>query len=218
MRHNNSNYKQQKKQNNNNDDGLHGNHKNSRSKPDTVQNNASPFNALMQTNLNSFTRSPKLDEKPMSKIKRESLKADFANSDLNAYSPTLKSPKTLADDKVFNRLYNGDAKNSNVKKELEKIKLENGNDNDKLMDGEETVQNNNKKRASSANSSPYKEKKRKTAFDDVALDQQLLPPTNHDRIDSNILPPPQQKPLITKVYYSYFERTSEDRDEIREIK
>lgn len=173
-------------------------------------------------NVGSIPRSPKLDERHM-KIKRENLKSEFSNVEFNSTTNrSIKSPKILIDDKALDKVsYNGDIKtsNANIKREYDKIKLENGNDDgNRLLGAEDLITNNRKKRAPSANSSPYKDKKRKKMFDDIAMEQNLLPPTNHDRIDSDILPPPPQKPLITKVYYSYFERTNDDRDEIREMK
>lgn len=172
-------------------------------------------------NASNFARSPKLDEKHI-KIKRENPKTEFPNIEHNTSNRSVKSPKTIFDDKSFGKLnQNGEMKNqsANIKREYEKIKLENGNgDGSKLLGTEDLITTNRKKRASSANSSPYKDKKRKKMFDEVANDQNLLPPTNHDRIEPDILPPPPQKPLITKVYYSYFERTNDDRDEIREMK
>lgn len=74
-----------------------------------------------------------------------------------------------------------------------------------------------KKKSSSANSSPYKDKKRRKLCDEPIVEQQLAL-TNHDRFDAPLLPPPIMKPVVTKIYYSYFERSNEDRDEIREMK
>lgn len=174
--------------------------------------------------IGSFSRSPKPDEKQEGKhfkMKRENLKSEFSNLELNSVSRIPKSSKIVIDDKSLEKLnHNGDIKNPNlyIKEEYDKIKFENGNDDSTTLSRlEDVITNSRKKRASSANSSPYKDKKRKKVFDDL-VDQDLLPPTNHDRIDTDILPPPSQKPLITKVYYSYFERTNDDRDEIREMK
>ncbi|XP_055308289.1 AF4/FMR2 family member lilli-like isoform X2 [Sitodiplosis mosellana] len=182
--------------------------------------NSDNKDSTITRNIGSFSRSPKLDEKHM-KMKRENLKTEFSSIECNTTNRIMKSPKAVIDDKTLEKLsYNGDVKNTsaNIKREYDKIKMENGNDDDiKLSGVEELTTSNRKKRASSANSSPYKDKKRKKMVDDL-IDPNLLPPTNHDRIDSDILPPPPQKPLITKVYYSYFERTNDERDEIREMK
>lgn len=194
-------------------------------------NNNHSYNTVVHTNLTesrpthldqhamrnlNYLRSPKVtDEKPVNKIKRESLKNEFNNCDIkNSYA--LNSPKTLIDDKPFNTKLsysqancNSDAKNANIKRE--QIKMENGlTDDGKLTVNDDFTTNNRKKRSSSANSSPYKDKKRKKLCDD-SMDQQLLPPTNHDRLDSNLLPPPSsQKSQPTKVYYSYFEHDERD--------
>lgn len=166
-------------------------------------------------NLNSNSRSPNklADEKPVSKIKRESLKHEF-NDFNNAYI----SSKTMIDKLGYsNPNCNSDTKNTNIKRERDQIKIENGTD-DKLAAANDDylTTNNRKKRSSSANSSPYKDKKRKKLCDD-AMDQQMLPPTNHDRLDPALLPPPAQKPNITKVYYSYFEHSNDDRDEMNPL-
>ena len=42
-----------------------------------------------------------------------------------------------------------------------------------------------------------------------------MPPTNHDRLDNSLAPPPQKPPIIQKVYYSYFERVNDKKDEIK---
>lgn len=170
-------------------------------------------------NLNSL-HSPKLDEKPISKIKRESLKNEFSNNEYNnAYG---NSPKTN-DDKNHTNFsskinYGNDNNNSNIKRE--NIKMESTysdnnvpEDTNKLVNADDFASNNRKKRSSSANSSPYKDKKRKKLSVET-IEQQILPPTNHDRLDAALLPPPPQKPL-SKVYVSYFERTNDERDEIR---
>lgn len=165
-------------------------------------------------NLNSNSRSPtKLaDEKPMNKIKRESLKHEF-NDFHNAYI----SSKTMIDKLGYSNINcNSDTKNTNIKSERDQIKLENGTDDKLAANDDYLTTNNRKKRSSSANSSPYKDKKRKKLCDD-AMDQQMLPPTNHDRLDAALLPPPAQKPNITKVYYSYFEHSNDDRDEMNPL-
>lgn len=186
--------------------------------------NSDNTDANTTRHIGPFSRSPKSDEKHGEKhfkIKRENLKAEFSNIELNSSNRISKSSKSIVDDKSLEKLkHNGDMKNPNlnIKREYDKIKFENGNDDSTTLSRvEDILTNNRKKRASSANSSPYKDKKRKKVIDDL-VDPDLLPPTNHDRIDSDILPPPSQKPLITKVYYSYFERTNDDRDEIREMK
>lgn len=163
----------------------------------------SDFNALR--NSSTFAISPKTEEKHINKIKRECQKNDL----------------TTIDEKVFNKLnYNGDTKNTsaNIKREHDKIKIENGNDDGNSA--QNNIQMNRKKRTSSVNSSPYKEKKRKKMFEDATMEEHLLLPNNHDRTISDVLPPPPppQKPLITKMYYSYFERANDDRDEIRDMK
>lgn len=165
-------------------------------------------------NLNSNLRSPtKLaDEKPVNKIKRESLKHEF-NDFNNAYI----SSKTMIDKLGYsNTNCNSDTKNTNIKRERDQIKMENGTDDKLAANVDYLTTNNRKKRSSSANSSPYKDKKRKKLCDD-AMDQQMLPPTNHDRLDSALLPPPAQIPNITKVYYSYFEHSNDDRDEMNPL-
>lgn len=44
-----------------------------------------------------------------------------------------------------------------------------------------------------------------------------IPPTNHDRLDNLLAPPPQKSPIIQKVYYSYFERANDKKDEIKYV-
>lgn len=176
----------------------------------------------------NYLHSPKTDEKPMSKIKRESLKNEFNSDYGSAYGNTMTSPKPM-DDKNhahqtnFNNKINygnncTNGGNNNIKRENIKVEsayVDNNcvDDSSKLIVGDDFVANNRKKRSSSANSSPYKDKKRKKLIDDP-LEQPILPPTNHDRLDVNLLPPPQ-KQQVTKVYVSYFERTNDERDEIR---
>lgn len=150
-------------------------------------------------NISKCAVSPKIEEKQFTKISRECQKSEL----------------TTIDEK------NCDTKttSANIKREHDKIKIENGNDDD--MCEQNMIQINPKKRTSSVNSSsPYKEKKRKKMCEDSAIEEHLLLPTNHDRIVSDVLPPPPapQKPLITKIYYSYFERTNDDRDDIKEMK
>lgn len=178
--------------------------------------------------------SPKLDEKPMGKaaIKRESLKNEFSNNEYNAYGGEISPPTKGLDDKMHNnhhshmqpwagggggvgKSYSGNGDTKSIKREG--IKMESAYndghpplDPHKLCAPDEFV-NNHKKRSSSANSSPYKERKRKKVDD---LESQTGPPTNHDRLDAGKLGPPQ-KPIIQKVYYSYFERTNDERDEVR---
>lgn len=47
--------------------------------------------------------------------------------------------------------------------------------------------------------------------------EQTIPPTNHDRLDNLLAPPPQKSPIIQKVYYSYFERANDKKDEIKYV-
>lgn len=89
-------------------------------------------------------------------------------------------------------------------------KIENGNAN--------YSPDSRKKKSSSANSSPYKEKKRRKLCDEPAMIETQLALTNHDRFDAPTLPPPSMKPVVTKMYYSYFERINDDRDDLRELK
>lgn len=162
-------------------------------------------------NLNSNSRSPtKLaDEKPVNKIKRESLKHEF-----NDYNNAYISSKTMIDKLGYsNTNCNSDTKNTNIKRERDQIKMENGTDHQLIAKDDCLTPNNRKKRSASANSSPYKDRRRKRLCDD-AIDQHMLPPTNHDRLDSALLPPPAQKPHITKLFYSYFEHCNDDRDEM----
>lgn len=90
------------------------------------------------------------------------------------------------------------------------IKVENGN--------VDFSPDSRKKKSSSANSSPYKDKKRRKLCDEPIVEQQQLALTNHDRFDAPLLPPPIMKPVVTKIYYSYFERTNDDHDEMKEMK
>lgn len=163
--------------------------------------------------LRGQIHSPKSDEKPIGKsaIKHESLKNEFTN-EYNSYaiSPPLKG---LGDKMHSNQQYIGSkgygGSNENIKRESIKMETTFG---DKLSVPNEHIPNNRKKRASSANSSPYKDKKRKKHDDQ--MDTQTGPPTNHDRLDDGKLSSPM-KPIIQKVYYSYFERSNDERDEIR---
>lgn len=161
-------------------------------------------NELRNTDLCEV--SPKMEEKHFNKINHECQRSEL----------------TTIDEKILSKL-NGDTTttttiSANIKKEHDKIKIENENDEESKICAQ-NIQINSKKRTSSVNSSsPYKEKKRKKMFEDSAIEEHLLLPTNHDRIISDVLPPPPppQKPL--KIYYSYFEKTNDDRDDIREMK
>lgn len=196
-----------------------------------VASHSSGGDAGTATQRNSnYIRSPKLDEKPMGKIKRESLKNEFSNNDYAYGNNAMTSPKQSIDEKSrnanFNSKLNYDTNSSSNNIKRENIKTEppyvDNNvpeeTNNKMVVGDGFVGNNNrKKRSSSANSSPYKDKKRKKIIDDAAaaMEPATMPPTNNNhRSDANLLPPPQ-KPLLTKVYVSYFERTNDERDEIR---
>lgn len=155
------------------------------------------------------------DEKPMNKIKRESFKNEINSGEYMMTFSSTTSPRPNAE---YNSKVNLNSDNvNNIKPE--NIKTEstyvdrNAIDDVDKNSNDDVMTNNRKKRSSSANSSPYKDKKRKK-LDDTNDQQALLPPTNHDRLDANLLPPPQ-KPIVTKVYVSYFERSNEDRDEIR---
>lgn len=154
--------------------------------------------------------------KVIDKVKRENQRSVITKLEFNSHNPT-KSPKTSIDEKLQ---CNGDIKkmNTNIKKEFGKVKIETGNDEDDIntnmkINGDE-ITNIRKKRPSSANSSPYKDKKRKKILEE----QPQITATNHDRIDSDILPPPPHKPVIAKVYYSYFERANDDKEELKEMK
>lgn len=158
---------------------------------------------------NTFANSPKVGDK----IKRENQRSEMSKLELRTYNLS-KSPKTMFDEKLY---CNGDTKNlsANIKKEYEKFKIETGNDDDNsnMKMTEDEIIIDRKKRPSSVNSSPYKDKKRKKIIDE----QHQLTPTNHDRVDSDLLAPPQQK-TVAKIYYSYFERTNDDKEEMREMK
>lgn len=175
--------------------------------------------------LRNQTHSPKLDERLIGRtsIKTESLKNEFSNSDYtycNMISPLLKG----VDDKHSNSHSQSNqsckgygSSNENIKRETMKMEPAFGDSHQNTDARKLSVSplpNSRKKRTSSANSSPYKDKKRKKQ--DLQNDMQTGPPTNHDRFgdskhsSSN---KPQQK-----IYYSYFERSIEERDEIRYIK
>lgn len=212
--------------------------RNSSTRFDDITSNASTKDRNKHNNMNNnnycnndnYMQSPKMVEKLMGKsIKREGVKNEFSNNDYNTgYINSTKSPKIL-DEKfhsnqyvnshINNKLkYDNNGANDNIKRE--NIKIEStyssnnlSEDTSKIMTSDDFIANNRKKRSPSANSSPYKHSKRKKLLDDP-LDQVQMPPTNHDRLDANLLPPPQ-KPIVQKVYVSYFERTNDDRDEIR---
>lgn len=50
---------------------------------------------------------------------------------------------------------------------------------------------------------------------DLVVEQ--VPPTNHDRLDNLLAPPPQKSPIVQKVYYSYFERANDNKDETKYV-
>lgn len=164
--------------------------------------------------------SPKTEIKLSAKIKRETMKTDFPNPEFGAYNRTIKSPpNTLEEKNAVNKFgYNGDSKNNNtsIKREIDNFKTENDNVNDesnKSTEGEGPNQNNSIK---SANSSPYRDKRRKKML--TGEEQQILSLTHQDRLNPDFTTTSLQKPLVTKMYYSYFERTDDNIDEIREMK
>lgn len=82
--------------------------------------------------MRNHTRVPKLDAKPMNKIKRESHESDTNNSLYNHTYDPIKSPKSFVDDKIFSKLgytnvncLSEDPKNSNssIKRERNSISL-----------------------------------------------------------------------------------------------
>lgn len=109
--------------------------------------------------------------------------------------------------------YCDDLETKNLKKNIEKFKMENVDDFITHLDKDVVKNNPSTKRSTSANNSPYKEKKRKIFLEktenNLVFSEQGT--TNSETIAS-------QKPIVRKVFYSYFERGSDDRDEIREIK
>lgn len=172
------------------------------------------------TNSVLKSQSPKQDEKTLNKIKNENTKADYSKIESNVGGRASKSPKNIVEVKVHKVGYCGDTKNTdvNIKKEVDRIKMENHNiESDKYVDAEDQIQNCRSKRSSSDNCSPFKDKKRKKMFDEITIEQSLTN-TNQDRLNSDHQDPFLQKPLITKIYYSYFERQNDDKDEIRELK
>lgn len=120
---------------------------------------------------------------------------------------------TMNDDKRHNNRYSFDTESKNFKKDIEKFKMENEDDYIKHLDRDDTNYNISTKRSTSANNSPYKEKRRKFFFEKTEVNHDLSDQgTVHSELHSH------QKPIVKKIYYSYFERGCDDRDEIREIK
>lgn len=125
---------------------------------------------------------------------------------------TLQSIPSNDEMKHKNR-YCGDLETKNFKKNIDKFKMENVDDFITHLDKDVVKYNPSAKRSTSANNSPYKEKKRKIFLEKTEnnLGYPDQGTTNSETIAT-------QKPIVRKIFYSYFERGSDDRDEIREIK
>lgn len=163
--------------------------------------------ALRNHSINS--KSPKIEDKIFNKIKHEKT----SHNDFSPNSMSTKSPTKLSDRKPVKMEHMEEAKYNDmeVKREEDQIKIENGNIETKKHLEIELFQSRTK-RSCSENGSPYKEKKRKKPNEDNV--NQPMPTINQiDLSDPRI-----QKPFISKVYYSYFERTTDDKDEIKEMK
>lgn len=90
----------------------------------------------------------------------------------------------------------------------------------------DNIPHNRNKRSSTTSGSPFKDKKRKKLLEDASLSQtkpamNLISINQTSNMNQMILDSSEtlnQKPIITKIYYSYFERTSDDNDDIKEMK
>lgn len=119
----------------------------------------------------------------------------------------------MNDEMKHNSRYGFDTETKNITKDIDKFKMENEDEFIKHLDRDDINYNNSTKRSTSASNSPYKEKRRKFFFEKSENNHELsVKGTVHSE------PSSLQMPIVKKMYYSYFERGCDDRDEIREIK
>lgn len=143
------------------------------------------------------------DEKS-SKVKSEN---DIQNQ--KSFIPELPSN----DETKHNSRYSFDSETKIFRKNADKFKLEYEDDFIKHSEKDSIKFNHCTKRSTSANNSPYKEKKRKM-FMEKAENNYEFSDQGTTHFDTQSL----HKTTVKKIYYSYFERGCDDRDEIREIK
>lgn len=168
--------------------------------------NACVNDQIATRNNLEIPKSPKMEDKLFNKIKNEkTFHNEFCPNGMST-----KSPAKLADEKSV-KLEEAKYNEAEIKKEDDKLKIENMNiEFKKHLEMGNSL--NRTKRSSSANGSPYKDRKRKKTIEDT-FNQPTLTINQMDSSD-----PRSKKPFITKVYYSYFERTTDDKDEIQEMK
>lgn len=214
---NNTSHKTSTKSNNSNEEKKFFNSSDSIRNDNVVGSKFSTRNSnQFQKNLNDesleqsahclMSCSPKGIEKSMSRIKRENPKTEFSYKGVDIHNKITESFPIIEDTRL-NR-YTFETETKNFKSDVDKFKRENEDNCIKPLDKSDV--HNSAKRSTSANNSPYKEKRRKLFFEKMETNQELF--------DQGTVRSELQKPVVTKIYYSYFERGSDDKDEIREIK
>lgn len=158
--------------------------------------------------------SPKKNETSINKFKRENQKIEIFNKKADIQDQTTDSSMTIYEPTKFVNKYAFDIDTKNFKKDVNKLEIESEDVLIKPLDKQNFLHKNTK-RSTSASNSPYKEKKRKCFFEKIENNHELL---DQGTIHSDISPTPMQTAVVTKIYYSYFEQSNDDKDEIREIK
>lgn len=138
-------------------------------------------------------------------------KSSKVKTEVGMHNQMTLSP--LNEGTKHNNRYCFDSETKNFKKNIDKFKMEHEDDFVKHLDKDFYKYNPSTKRSASANNSPYKEKKRKFFFEKTENNHEIpAQGTTHLETDA------PHKPIVKKIFYSYFEPGSDDRDEIREIK
>lgn len=173
-------------------------------------------NEIRIRNLKSKSKSPKIGETVCSLVKLEHVN-DEAEPSSNSVDYKLFKFECTEDSKQTRLEIRRDTecKIGNSSTECKnKIELVN-------------IPQNRNKRSSSTDGSPYKDKKRKKIFEELAINQptssinlvsMIQTSSAANQVISDSSDTRLQKPIITKIYYSYFDRTSDDNDDIKEMK
>lgn len=167
-----------------------------------------------QGEYKSNNRSPERYEKSISEVKHEISKDEMEQKGCGSQHQIVASITTMDEPRVENAYcFSDDIKE--LKENPDEFKVEVEDTCNKSMDKNDMFITNNNKRTTDENNSPYKEKKRKLFSDNAEGHQDS---SEQRTVQVDIIPPSLQKPVVTKVFYSYFEQGSEDKDEIREIR
>lgn len=178
---------------------------------DRIPSLASSIDEGLNQNENcSSSRSPKGFEKTINKGKREFFQNDSEKK--NSQNKTLSSLAIIGESRL-DCTYDFCDENKIPKRDFDELKSEHEEASNKKLDTNDMIFNNFTKQSASA--SPFKEKRRKYTLEKMDMQREL---SDQGTVQSFILAPSMQKPILTKIYYSYFEQGSDDKDEIREIK